>query len=96
MKVIAIAILTVAAYLGATISSIWAVVEFILYLVKDRPFNWWSVWIFITCIVLALFVVIASAIIEAKNRQDSIKNFTPKRSRFQERLEEMSKQRNTK
>lgn len=26
-----------------TAASIWAIVEFILYLTKDDPFNWWSV-----------------------------------------------------
>jgi len=27
----------------ASVFSVWAIVEFILYLVKDNPFNWWSV-----------------------------------------------------
>ena len=30
---------------------IWAIVEFILYLVKDNPFNWWSVGLTITTFV---------------------------------------------
>ena len=34
---------------------IWAVVEFILYLVKDNPFNWTSVILF--CIGIVLQVI---------------------------------------
>jgi undecaprenyl pyrophosphate phosphatase UppP len=32
----------------------WAVVEFILYLVKDNPFNWTSLWLLGTAIVVEI------------------------------------------
>lgn len=35
-----------------TAFGIWAVVEFILYLVKDNPFNWTSLWLTIVAFVL--------------------------------------------
>ena len=37
------------------VTSIWAVVEFILYLVKDNPFNWTSVWLLIAAVVLEIY-----------------------------------------
>ncbi len=37
-----------------TVGGIWAVVSFILYLVKDRPFDWPSVWILGAGLVLAV------------------------------------------
>ena len=36
----------------------WAVVEFILYLVKDNPFNWTSVWLLVVAIVLEVYYFI--------------------------------------
>jgi hypothetical protein len=34
---------------------IWAIVEFILYLVKDNPFNFTSLWLTISAFVLDVF-----------------------------------------
>ena len=31
---------------------IWAIVEFVLYITKDNPFNWWSLVAAGVCIVL--------------------------------------------
>lgn len=39
----------------ASVASIWAIVEFILYLVKDDPFNWWSV---ISVAVLYVLIIV--------------------------------------
>jgi len=41
-----------------TAFSTWAIVEFILYLVKDNPFNWVSLWLTIAAFVLEIFFFI--------------------------------------
>jgi len=35
---------------------IWTAVEFILYLVKDQPFNWLSIWFAGGALVIELFL----------------------------------------
>ena len=40
----------------------WAVVEFILYLVKDNPFNWTSVWLLVIAIVVEVVFFIKNII----------------------------------
>jgi Na+-driven multidrug efflux pump len=40
----------------------WAVVEFILYLVKDNPFNWTSVWLTVAAMVLEIYFFIRVAL----------------------------------
>ena len=37
-----------------TAASVWAIVEFILYLTKDDPFNWWSIGTIVIIAVLYL------------------------------------------
>jgi len=39
----------------------WAIVEFILYLVKDNPFNWTSIWLLGIAIVLEVVFFIKTA-----------------------------------
>ena len=41
---------------------VWAVVEFILYLVKDDPFNWTSLWLLIVGFVLEIALFIKTAL----------------------------------
>ena len=36
----------------------WAIIEFILYLVKDNPFNWLSLWLTIAAAVLEVYFFI--------------------------------------
>jgi len=36
------------------LSAIWTAIEFLLYLFKEHQFNWWSVYILVTSLVLAL------------------------------------------
>ena len=94
MKVVLTSVLAFIAYLGSVVSCIWAIVEFILYLVKDKIFNWWSVWSILICGGLALVMFIFSAVFTVKTRNKSVKNFEGKRtSRFQQRLEEMAEER---
>jgi len=40
----------------------WAVVEFILYLVKDNPFNWWSLGLTIVAVVGEIYYFIRTAL----------------------------------
>ena len=61
-------------FLGAWITPIWAIVEFILYLVKDREFNWWSVWLFLVSIV---FILVALALETGTILKRKSKNNTP-------------------
>jgi membrane protein YdbS with pleckstrin-like domain len=82
MKAI-ISLLAIPVIIGASLAWVWPVVEFILYLFKDRQFNWWSVWACLICWALALFAVIFAAM----NKP------TIRRSSFQTRLEEMAKNR---
>jgi len=44
------------------IFGIWAVVEFILYLVKDDPFNWWSLVLTIVAVVGEIYYFIRTAL----------------------------------
>lgn len=48
---------TVFAFLSY-IFGIWVIVEFILYLVKDNPFNWWSLYLALITTVIQLFFMI--------------------------------------
>ena len=92
MKAILVSVLLAASYIGSAVCPIWAVVEFILYLAKDHPFNWWSLWLCIIFWVLTFAAVIMAAAIELKKKNELNKN-QPKVSNFQKRLEEMAKQR---
>lgn len=45
-----------------TAFGIWAIVEFILYLVKDDPFNRMSLWLTITAFILEIICFVKFAI----------------------------------
>jgi uncharacterized membrane protein YbhN (UPF0104 family) len=95
MKILSLSIIALVSYLAACASCIWALVEFILYLVKDRPFNWWSVWTIIICGVFALVMVVIYAVVAAKENKRDLKKFqTRRKSNFEERLEKMAEERN--
>lgn len=40
----------------------WAVIEFILYLVKDNPFNWWSLYLTIAAFFGEIYYFIRIAL----------------------------------
>lgn len=80
--------LIVLSYITISASSIWAIVEFILYLVKDHSFNWWSVWL----IPIAILVTIVSSILIMLNKPTPVKKMNTNKSNFQKRLEELRKQ----
>lgn len=92
MKHIILLILTIVSYIGIGISMVWAIVEFILYLVKDKEFNWWSVWLTIIFIVTA--ITSAILLMAIKEEYKLPKPNRDGKSKFAERLEKMEKQRN--
>lgn len=65
---------------------VWALIEFILYLVKDKEFNWLSLWLFF---LSSVYLIILS-IVDIKSTEDKP---VKKVSAFQARLEQMAKQR---
>jgi len=46
----------------SSVFGIWAIVEFILYLVKDDPFNWISLWTTGITFVASIFCFIKAAL----------------------------------
>lgn len=90
IKYTLIVIVAVLSYIGCTISSIWAVIEFILYLVKDKPFNWNSLWLTIFFIILSVLMAVftAAVAIYIKKKEQNNKNTS-----FEKRLEEIRKSR---
>jgi len=86
----AIALIT---YLSCIGCFIWAIVEFIIYLVKDKPFNWLSLWICGASVVIALVSFVLGVVYEAKT-DSNLKISKSKPSKFQQRLDEMIKSRN--
>ncbi len=95
MKTLILLIITLISYLGAVLCPVWALVEFILYLVKDKEFNWSSLWLSIISYILIVVMIFINAFYENKkqyeNRQQSFikthgKN---KKSKWQSRLEEL-------
>jgi phosphotransferase system glucose/maltose/N-acetylglucosamine-specific IIC component len=98
MKVVSLLVAQVLAVITANVAFVWGIIEFILYLAKDKEFNWWSVWAFVISAVIAIAITIIAAVAKVKQRNrawDDMKQrrTTGKRSRFQERLEEMQRQR---
>lgn len=95
-KIVTSVFFMVVAYVGIPLSSIWAIVGFILYLVKDTPFNWWSIWSFLICIFMflvniALTVVFAHNLEQEENKKE-IKVGVLKKSAFTQRMEKMIEQ----
>lgn len=88
MKTLIFAILTVLSYLSIIGCGIWAVVEFILYLVKDKLFNWTSIWCLIGGIVLMIVSAVFTMIFKHKEDREA-----PRRalSNFSKRLAEEQK-----
>ena len=92
MKIISLLIIKSIAVVSANVTFLWGIIEFILYLVKDKAFNWWSVWCFIISVVIALVCVVFALIVKSKSRTTSI-NTGRFKSKFQQRLEEMEQKR---
>ena len=94
MKVISLLIVTILSRVTATVSTVWLVVEFILHLVKDKEFNWWSIWVFVLSLMVAISTLIFSSLMEVRSKnkaREVLRNGNAKPGRFQKRLEEMKK-----
>lgn len=91
MKAISLIVVKVLAVISANVAFLWALIEFIIYLVKDTPFNWWSVWAFIISVVVAITVAIYGAVYSSKiARSEMAKMRTGmKKSKWAQRIEEM-------
>jgi high-affinity Fe2+/Pb2+ permease len=101
MKVISLLVVKVLAVIVANLAFFWAIIEFILYLVKDKVFNWWSVWTFCISVAVALVVVAYGGIYAIKNRNKALNSLKKMRedkpkSRFQQKLDKAMEQANTK
>jgi hypothetical protein len=93
MKTVITGIFVVLSYICAIVFKIWALISFILYLVKDRPFDWFSLWLCIGgwggVIVFGLLSIIFKHV-EAKTILKS------RTSSFQKKLEKMAEERKQK
>lgn len=83
-------ILTILSCLCAVIFKFWAIVSFILYLVKDRAFDWFSLWLCVGGWVGAVIFYIC-----AETRKCPKPQFN-RTSNFQKKLEQMAKERKEK
>lgn len=88
MKALITGLLTIIMYLATGASFIWAIVEFILYLVKDKPFDWWSVWSILICGFISIILFVLCAFYAAKIESEKRNKGT-----FQSRLNDMEKKR---
>jgi hypothetical protein len=100
MKVISLLIVKVLAIIGTYGAFAWAVIEFILYLVKDKVFNWWCVYTFFISIGVLLGTLAYSAVYAIKNRNKSLGKLMEMRkdkpkSKFKQRIEEAMNKANT-
>ena len=95
MKRISLLIVKVLSVIVANLSLLWCLIEFILYLVKDKDFNWWSIWVFIIAIMIIGSVTLYEDISKKNKAKEKLLkkfeefNHRPK-SRFQAKLNEIS------
>lgn len=61
-------ILTFFAYLSITASVIWAIVEFVLYLTKDDPFNWLSLASTVLSFILMIVFLFFASVFDRKHK----------------------------
>jgi len=97
IKVIAILVIKVLSIIDIIVSSFWAVISFIVYLVKDIPFDWWSIWAFVIGFIVFIACFIYMAISSRRNTikaKSETRNKPKRKSKFQERLQEMQEKRN--
>ena len=78
-------IITTLAVITAVISKaswIWPLIEFCLYLFKDKEFNYFSLWFMLISWIVAVVFVLLAAYLNTKE--------APKEPTFQERLRDMA------
>ena len=88
MKTVTFITLSTCSYVVSALSIIWTNVEFILYLVKDKEFNWWSVWLIPIGFFAAVLFAAIGAAMAAKQKHEERQVF---KSSFQKRMEELKK-----
>jgi len=93
MKIINLLIIQWIAVTSAKLTFLWVIIEFILYLVKDKPFNWLSIWLLSLSMLIILISILFTAITKFKMSNKSIKPNHNTNGKFQERLNEMTEQR---
>lgn len=92
MKAALSGLVAIVSYLAMFATGIWVLVEFIIYLFKDHVFNWTSLWSFTGAVVLMLISGLLSLVFSVIENKS--KPFSPKgKSKFQERLNQMAKDR---
>lgn len=90
-------LLSIITWILCVSSLLWVVVSFLIYLVKDIPFNWCSVWSVAIIYSIVIFGHIGLALFSMKELNKKLKNEKPvKKSAFQQKLEEMQKIQNEK
>jgi len=88
-KTISALIAVVVKAIFVPVSSIWVLVEFITYLVKDNPFNWLSLWV---CILSAIASIVFHVLmlqmhIKRKIKQPEKEGLKPKMSKWEQRMQ---------
>jgi hypothetical protein len=73
-------------YSAAIFSAIWSIADFIIYLVKDKPFNYYSIISFFFFGIVTFLAVVLKALSD-KPKID--KTISPK---LQQRMDEMKRQ----
>lgn len=86
MKVIITLFLQVIAYGCSIVSCIWAVVEFLIYLVKDKEFNWWSVWSILISIGLGIILFVLNIVFAITKKEENTN--PPERKSYKSRLQQ--------
>lgn len=96
MKVIISMALTILSYISIGICSIWTIVSFLIYLVKDIPFNWWSLWSIIISIVVMTVSIILTVVFKTIHDNKIIAHYQQNKpkSRWKLKLEEVIKNKN--
>lgn len=93
LAVIGTGLFSILAWVSCTGSVLWVAVSFLIYLVKDIPFNWWSVW----SVAISYSVVICGCIgLALFSMKEQKKERPVKKSAFQQRLDEMQRIQNEK
>lgn len=80
-------LLAVLAKIGCGLSCLWAIISFLIYLVKNQPFDWWSVWsIGINLVGMFLFIFLGLMSSWAEARKQA-KEEASKPSKWQQRID---------
>ena len=88
MKSIFISIALLVTLLSVRLSWVWPAVEFVLYLVKERPFNWFSLYFMLFTWVIGAVAIFAAAVLT--DHKEQIRYKTRKSISFSERLKKLS------